>query len=136
MLDIAYTHSGRLAKADYGTKSETLRQTYEYDKKGQLLAVKDADGNAVESYAYDKAGNMLKKQILRSGRAGAPRTPQTETFQWDGLALIQRGDEQFMNEPHIGNAPKKLCFGGKPQANVVERITVYWQVKMRKWVDE
>ena len=34
--------------------------------------------------------------------------PQTETFLWDGLALIQRGDEQFMNEPHIG--------GGNPVA--------------------
>ena len=40
-----------------------IRQTYEYDKKGQLLAVKDADGNAVERYAYDKAGNMLKKTV-------------------------------------------------------------------------
>jgi hypothetical protein len=37
------------------------------------------------------------------------RTPQTETFLWDGLALIQRGDEQFMNEPHIG--------GGNPVAS-------------------
>ncbi len=199
MLDIAYTHSGRLAKADYGTKSETLRQTYEYDKKGQLLAVKDDAGNAVESYAYDKAGNMLRKSILRSGRAGAPRTPQStdyfttpftfdaanqlvssttdgmttrysydaagrlvregsktyrygyldkvmsvtdngstytyeyhadgqlakamygdgralsprapqsEDFLWDGLALIQRGDEHFINEPHIG--------GGNPVAS-------------------
>ena len=40
-----------------------IRQTYEYDKKGQLLAVKDADGNAVERYVYDKAGNMLKKTV-------------------------------------------------------------------------
>ena len=35
----------------------------------------------------------------------------------DGLALIRRGDEQFVNEPHIGNAPQKLCFGGEPRAN-------------------
>ncbi len=182
-------------------------------------AVKDPDGNAVESYAYDKVGNMLKKQILRSGRAGAHassdiasqcslrsgdmRTPQSadyititftfdsanqlvssttdgvtthyaydaagrlvregsktyrygyldkvmsvqidqsdsnsqltthnsqllytfsyhgdgqlasanygdssESFAWDGLALIQRGDEQFINEPHVG--------GGNPVAS-------------------
>ena len=40
----------------------------------------------------------------------APRTaPQSETFLWDGLALIQRGDEQFVNEPHIG--------GGNPVAS-------------------
>ncbi len=34
----------------------------------------------------------------------------------DGLALIPRGDEQFVNEPHVGNAPQKLCFGGEPRA--------------------
>jgi RHS repeat-associated protein len=33
----------------------------------------------------------------------------SEDFHWDGLALIQRGDEQFMNEPHIG--------GGNPVAS-------------------
>ena len=193
-----YSKSGQIV----ARTANGVRQTYEYDKKGQLLAVKDSDGNAVERYAYDKAGNMLKKQILRSGRAGAPRTPQsddyitttftfddanqlvssttdgvttrytydaagrlvregnkrytygyldkvmsvtdgdttrtftyhadgqlasatvgsalradrgatplseTETFLWDGLALIQRGDEQFVNEPHIG--------GGNPVAS-------------------
>ena len=34
---------------------------------------------------------------------------ETETFLWDGLALIQRGDEQFINEPHVG--------GGNPVAS-------------------
>ena len=191
-----YSKSGQIV----ARTANGVRQTYEYDKKGQLLAVKDSDGNALERYAYDKAGNMLKKQILRSGRAGAPRTPQsddyitttftfddanqlvssttdgvttrytydaagrlvkegsktyrygyldkvlsvtdgdttrtftyhadgqlasascdgigrahtpgapqTETFLWDGLALIQRGDEQFVNEPHVG--------GGNPVAS-------------------
>ena len=181
-----YSKSGQIV----ARTANGVRQTYEYDRKGQLLAVKDADGNALERYAYDKAGNMLKKQILRSGRAGAPRTPQsddyitttfafddanqlvssttdgvttryaydaagrlvkegsktytygyldkvmsvtegdrtytytyhadgqlasanyggkTEGFLWDGLALIQRGDEQFVNEPHVG--------GGNPVAS-------------------
>ena len=197
-----YSKSGQIV----ARTANGVRQTYEYDRKGQLLAVKDSDGNAVERYAYDKAGNMLKKQILRSGRAGAPRTPQSddyitttftfddanqlvssttdgvtpryaydgaeclvregnktyrygyldkvmsvsdgdttrtftyhadgqpatasygradanrgtvgrgdptapqsETFLWDGLALIQRGDEQFVNEPHVG--------GGNPVAS-------------------
>ena len=220
-IDYEYTKYGQLAAKHLGGKlnpdasvtyeysksgqivartANGVRQTYEYDKKGQLLAVKDSDGNDVERYCYDKAGNMLKKQILRSGRAGAPRTPQsddyitttfafdaanqlvssttdgvttrytydaagrmvregnktyrygyldkvlsvtdgvttrtytyhadgqlasascdgigragaprtpqTETFHWDGLALIQRGDEQFINEPHVG--------GGNPVAS-------------------
>jgi len=42
--------------------------------------------------------------------------PQSEELLWDGLALIQRGDEHFINEPHVGNAPQKLCFGGEPRA--------------------
>jgi RHS repeat-associated protein len=62
-----------------------------------------------------KAGNMLKK-MSRHGRVHTPRTPQTETFLWDGLALIRRNDEHFINEPHVGNAPKKLRFEGKPRA--------------------
>ena len=41
---------------------------------------------------------------------------KSEDFLWDGLALIQRGGERFINEPHVGNAPKKLCFEGKPRA--------------------
>ena len=84
------------------------------------------DGDTTRTYTYHADGQL----------ASANYGDSSESFAWDGLALIQRGDEQFMNEPHIGNALKKLCFGGKPQANVVERITVYWQVKMRKWVDE
>ena len=47
---------------------------------------------------------------------GVPTAPTSESFLWDGLALIQRGDEQFVNEPHVGNAPQKLCFGGEPRA--------------------
>ena len=185
-----YSKSGQIV----ARTANGVRQTYEYDKKGQLLAVKDSDGNAVERYAYDKAGNMLKK-TLRIGRGDSPSRPQyqttafafdsanqlvssttdgvttryaydaagrlvkegnktyrygyldkvlsvtdgdttrtftyhadgqlasaslvgtgaspvrnePETFQWDGLALIQRGDEQFINEPHVG--------GGNPVAS-------------------
>ena len=58
---------------------------------------------------------MLKK-MSRYGREHTPRTPQTETFLWDSLALVRRNDEHFINEPHVGNAPKKLRFEGKPRA--------------------
>ena len=85
-IDFAYTKYGQLAGKYLGGKEKPdasveyeysksgriiartangVRQTYEYDGRGQLLAVKDADGNDVERYAYDKAGNMLKKQILK-----------------------------------------------------------------------
>ena len=39
------------------------KQDYKYDLKGQLLAVVDATGKAVEQYVYDAAGNILSKSI-------------------------------------------------------------------------
>ncbi|MEI8248140.1 MAG: hypothetical protein WCI51_20055 [Lentisphaerota bacterium] len=39
------------------------KQDYKYDLKGQLLAVVDATGKAVEQYVYDAAGNILSKAI-------------------------------------------------------------------------
>ena len=32
------------------------------------------------------------------------------------IALVRRNDEHFINEPQVGNAPKKLRFEGKPRA--------------------
>ena len=40
-----------------------VRHTYEYDGRGQLLAVRNADGTDAERYAYDKAGNMVRKTV-------------------------------------------------------------------------
>ena len=190
------------------------RQTYEYDGRGQLLAVKNADGSDAERYAYDKAGNMVKKKLLRAGRAGAPRTPQSddyitttftfdranqlvssttdgvttkyaydaagrlvregaktyrygyldkvmsvtendttrtytyhtdgqlatanygdssESFSWDGLALIQRGDEQFINEPHVGGGNPVVSSKGTSYFNDMLGTTVGSKTKGRKY---
>ena len=59
------------------TKAVVIAEKMSEDIKGGKY---DVDGNALERYAYDKAGNMLKKQILRAGRAGAPRTPQSDDY--------------------------------------------------------
>ncbi|MCF6174936.1 MAG: hypothetical protein L3J71_04165 [Victivallaceae bacterium] len=40
-----------------------IRQNYEYDLKNQLTAVTDNQGNIIEQYTYDPAGNILKKTI-------------------------------------------------------------------------
>ena len=50
-----------------------FRQIFEYDRRGQLVAVKEG-GADIERYVYDKAGNMTKKTI-----AG-----KTTTFTFDG----------------------------------------------------
>ena len=144
------------------------RINYEYDLRGQLLSVKDTNGKVLESYTYDKVGNILSKtvngktttytydkanQLISStidgkttnykydaaGRmiqAGsktyrykyldkvaevrengkviaefeytvegqvstATYGDKTEEFMWDGLALIQRNDISYLNEPYV-----------------------------------
>ena len=39
------------------------RINYEYDSRGQLLSVKDTNGKILESYTYDKVGNILSKTV-------------------------------------------------------------------------
>ena len=39
------------------------RINYEYDLRGQLLSVKDANCKVLESYTYDKVGNILSKTV-------------------------------------------------------------------------
>ena len=77
-------------------------RTFTYHADGQLASA-SCDG-------IGRAGAHPALSPLRGSlRSGDMRTPQTETFLWDGLALIQRGDEQFINEPHVG--------GGNPVAS-------------------
>ena len=82
-IDFAYTREGRLAGKYFGGRKAPMsvleyeyskdgritartangvRQEYEYDGRGQLLAVKEG-GADVERYVYDKAGNMARKTV-------------------------------------------------------------------------
>ena len=56
-----------------------VRQTYEYDAKGQLLSVKDSTG-IVEAYVYDAAENILKKTI----------NGKTTTFEYDSANQLTK----------------------------------------------
>ena len=68
------------------------------------------------TYMYHSDGQLATASYSGDRRALSPRAPQKETFLWDGLALVRRNDEHFVNEPYVGNAPKKLRFEGKPRA--------------------
>ena len=57
-----------------------------------------------------------KCSAVKPKKGEKPPAPETEEFFWDGLALVKRGGTSYVNEPHPGNAPQKLCFGGKPRA--------------------
>ena len=210
-IDFAYTKYGHLAGKYLGGKEKPdasveyeysksgqsvartangVRQTYEYDGRGQLLAVKE-NGVHVERYAYDKAGNMLKKtirgktttfafdganQLVSSTTDGVTTkyaydaagrlvreggktyrygyldkvlsvtegkqkltydyhadgqiasanygNGKTEEFLWDGLALVRRGGEQFINEPHVGGGNPVVSSKGVSYFNDMLGTTV------------
>ena len=70
------------------------------------------DGDTTRTFSYHADGQLASATVgTSSSRPGrdALVASDTETFLWDGLALIQRGDEQFVNEPHVG--------GGNPVAS-------------------
>ena len=58
-VEYVYAPDGMLA----GRTVNGQIQRFEYDKRGQLLAVKDASGNDLERYVYDPAGNILSKTV-------------------------------------------------------------------------
>ncbi len=103
-----------------------------YNTFNAPVSVTDANG-IVTKYAYNDARLVTRMERLdgsetltfrafmchadgqlasaNCGSAGGTRSvaSETENFLWDDLALIQRGDEQFINEPHVG--------GGNPVAS-------------------
>ena len=91
---------------------------YRYGYLDKVMSV--TDNGSTYTYEYHADGQLARASYgvggTSSSRPGRDALVASETFLWDGLALIQRGDEQFINEPHIGNAPQKLCFGGEPRA--------------------
>jgi YD repeat-containing protein len=82
-------------------------KTYRYGYLDKVLSV--TDGDTTRTYTYHADGQLASASYVDNGRAGAPRTPQSESFLWDGLALVRRNDEHFINEPHVG--------GGNPVAS-------------------
>ena len=110
----AYDRAGRLVREG--------NRTYRYGYLDKVLSV--TDGKRSYRYAYHVDGQLARADygedgragVGEGGRAGSPLPAGSEAFLWDGLALVRRGDESFVNEPHVGDAPKKLRFGGKPRA--------------------
>ena len=89
MIWFKYDAAGRLVKE--GSK------TYTYGYLDKVMSV--TEGDKTYTYTYHADGQL----------ASANYGGKTEGFLWDGLALVRRGDEHFVNEPHVG--------GGNPVAS-------------------
>ena len=124
-----YDKAGNMLKKTVGGKTTT----FTFDEANQLVS-STTDG-VTTRYAYDAAGRLVKEgskiytygyldkvmSVTERDRtytytyhadgqlASANYGGKTEDFLWDGLALVRRGDEQFINEPHVG--------GGNPVAS-------------------
>ena len=90
-------------------------QHYEYDLRGQLTGVYDGDGKAVESYAYDAAGNILK--ITVNGK--------TTSFTYDGAnQLVSKEDASGTTTYAYDAAGRMVREGGKEyRYSYLDKIT-------------
>ena len=102
-IEYFYSDAGTLiGKAFNGT-----RVNFEYDLRGQLLAVKDASGKDLERYTYDPAGNRLSKTIngvtttYTYDKANQLVTStvngKTTHYKYDAAGrMIQAGDKKYI----------------------------------------
>ena len=120
--EYVYDPAGNILKKTIHGKTTT----YKYDKANQLVS-SECNGKFTKS-EYDAAGRLVKEgdkvysyigldkiesvteggQKLSSfsyhidGQLAEAVTPEKrETFQWDGLALIQRNSTNYVNEPAV-----------------------------------
>ncbi len=94
-----YDPAGRMVKEG--------SRTYRYGYLDKVLSV--ADGKERRTFTYHVDGQLAtatrtgwsRSRATETGRAASPlAAAETETFLWDGLALIQRGSTSYVNEPH------------------------------------
>jgi YD repeat-containing protein len=95
-----YDEAGRLVSEWQMGKDPV---TYVYGYLDKVMSVSRAEPGArplTTKFLYDATGMLVAKE--RGGAAGVAGTGGlTESWVWDGMALLARGDELFTNEAHI-----------------------------------
>ncbi len=98
---VASTVDGRTTRYAYDAAGRLVREgdrSYRYGYLDKVLGVTEGG----RTYTYDcHVDGQLARADYGDGR--------TEDFSWDGLALVRRNGECFVNEPHVG--------GGAPVAS-------------------
>ncbi len=90
-----YDAAGRLQNEG---ANATIDRHYSYGYLDKITSVdRPLDGHRAV-YAYDANGMMVRK-TTQDKTAPNSTAPDWETWVWDGLALVQKGNEVFVNEP-------------------------------------
>ena len=110
-IEYFYADDGSLIGKAFNGK----RVNFEYDLRGQLLAVKDAQGKDLERYTYDPAGNRLSKTIngvtttytydKANQLVSSTVNDKTTHYKYDAAGrMTQAGDKSY-----IYNGQNKVC---------------------------
>ncbi len=75
---------------------------YEYGWLDKAIRVTE-NGRELAKFEYHNNGQLAR----------AMRGNDIETFEWDGLAFIERNGTKYINEPHAGGGNPVLAIGGK-----------------------
>ena len=152
-IEYFYADDGTLIGKAFNGK----RVNFEYDLRGQLLAVTDASGNDLERYTYDPAGNRLSKtingvtttysydeanQLIRSTVNG-----EITYYEYDAAGrMIQAGDKSYIYngnnkvievrqngetiakfEYNIDGQIAKAIYGDKKEEFVWDGLALIWR---------
>lgn len=109
---------GKVTRFEYQNnylKSNDHGITYEQDGAGRLIS-ESKNGRTVRKLSYqfgdkvtgvDKMGSTTELFYNAEGQlVGKNSAGQTEAYAWDGLGLVMRGEQAYVNEKHlVGDVP-------------------------------
>ncbi|HYC62585.1 MAG TPA: RHS repeat-associated core domain-containing protein [Thermoanaerobaculia bacterium] len=131
-----YDANGNVTGTSDGVRPDQSA-TYGYDELGQLTVINNSSGNAIESYSYDKIGNLTQKGALAQtyGAGGRPHAlassggipysydgngnvvaiGTTTTLQWNGenMPVTVAAGAVNIQRSYIGHALWKKVEQGK-----------------------
>ncbi len=90
---VSSTCEGKTTTYEYDAAGRLVREgskTYSYGYLDKILSVQE-NGRQIAAFDYHVDGQI----------ASATYSDKSESFIWDGLALIQRNENTFINEPHV-----------------------------------
>lgn len=106
----AYDRAGRMLSEQVDGR---LERKFTYGYLDKVMRVDRPEGR-VAQYAYDASG-MLVRKATQGGNNLPGQSLKQETWVWDGLALVQRGDEYFVNEPHLAGGQTLMSRSLNPE---------------------